>query len=206
MKDSVWITTNCGQFLEISVLDHLACLLRNLYLGQEATVRTRHGTMDWFQIGKGVHHGCILSPCLFNFCAEYIIWNTRLDEPATNWKYQQPQIWASLVAQIVKNLPAMQGTQVQSQGRVKKIPWRREWQPTPVFLPGEFHGQEEPGKLQSMGSQRVRHDWATNTFFHLQICRCYHSNSRKWRGTKEPFDEGEKGEWQSWFRTQHWKN
>ena len=59
---------------------HLTCLLRNLYAGQEATVRTRHGTMDWFQIGKGVHQGCILSPCLFNLYAEYIMRNARLEE------------------------------------------------------------------------------------------------------------------------------
>ena len=60
--------------------DHLTCLLRNLYAGQEATVRTRHGTMDWFKIGKGVRQGCLLSPCVYNFYAEYIMWNSRLDE------------------------------------------------------------------------------------------------------------------------------
>ena len=60
--------------------DHLTCLLRNLYAGQEATGRTGHGTTDWFQIGKGVHQGCILSPCLFNFYAEYIMRNTGLQE------------------------------------------------------------------------------------------------------------------------------
>ena len=60
--------------------DHLTYLLRNLYAGQEATVRTGHGTTDWFQIGKGVHQGCILSPCLFNLYAEYITGNARLDE------------------------------------------------------------------------------------------------------------------------------
>ena len=58
----------------------LTCLLRNLYAGQEATMRTRHGTTDWFQIGKGVHQGCILSPCLFNLYAEYIMLNAGLDE------------------------------------------------------------------------------------------------------------------------------
>ena len=60
--------------------DHLTCLLRNLYAGQEATVRTGHGTTDWFQRGKGVRQGCILSPCLFNLYAEYIMWHARLDE------------------------------------------------------------------------------------------------------------------------------
>ena len=65
---------------EKEIPDHLTCLLRSLYAGQEATVRTRHGTMDWFQIGKGVHLGYILSPCLFNLYAEYIMQNAGLDE------------------------------------------------------------------------------------------------------------------------------
>ena len=64
---------------EMGIPDHLTCLVRNLYAGQEATVRTGHGTTDWFQIGKGVHQGCLLSPCLFNFYAEYIIRNARLE-------------------------------------------------------------------------------------------------------------------------------
>ena len=65
---------------EMGIPDHLICLLRNLYAGQEATVRTGHGTTDWFQIGKGVPQGCILSPCLFNVYAEYIMRNTGLEE------------------------------------------------------------------------------------------------------------------------------
>ena len=65
---------------EIGIPDHLTCLLRNLYAGQEATVRTGHGTMDWFQIEKGVCQGCILSPCLFNLYAEYIMRNAGLDQ------------------------------------------------------------------------------------------------------------------------------
>jgi len=64
----------------MGIPDHLTCLLRNLYAGQEATVRSGHGTTDWFQIGKGVRQGCILSPCLFNFYAEYIMRNTGLEE------------------------------------------------------------------------------------------------------------------------------
>ena len=65
---------------EMGIPDHLTCLLRNLYAGQEATVRTGNGTTDWFQIGKGVHQGCILSPCLFNLYAEHIMRNAGLEE------------------------------------------------------------------------------------------------------------------------------
>ena len=71
---------------EMGIPDHLTCLLRNLYAGQEATVRTGHGTTDWFQIGKGVHQGYILSPCLFNLHAEYIMQNAGLDESQTRIK------------------------------------------------------------------------------------------------------------------------
>ena len=77
---TMWTTKNSGKFLEMGIPDHLACLLRNLYAGQEAIVRTGHGTTDWFQIEKGVHQGCILSPCLFNLYAEYIMRNPRLEE------------------------------------------------------------------------------------------------------------------------------
>ena len=70
----------------MGIPDHLTCLLRNLYAGQEATVRTGHGTTDWFQIGKGVRQGCILSPCLFNFYAEYIMRNAGLNEEQTEIK------------------------------------------------------------------------------------------------------------------------
>ena len=77
---TVWITTNWKFLKEMGIPEHLTCLLRNLYACQEATVRTGHETTDWFQIGKGVHQGCILSPCLFNLCAEYIMKNAGLDE------------------------------------------------------------------------------------------------------------------------------
>ena len=70
----------------MGIPDHHTCLLRNLYAGQEATVRTRHGTTDWFQIGKGVHQACILSPCLFNLYAEHIMRNAELEEAQTGIK------------------------------------------------------------------------------------------------------------------------
>ena len=77
---------------EMGIPDHLTCLLRNLYAGQEATVRTGHGTTDWFQIGKWVHQGCILSPCLFNLYAEYIMRNTGLDEAQAGIKIARRNI------------------------------------------------------------------------------------------------------------------
>ena len=77
---TMWITTNWKTVKEMGILDHLTCLLRNLYAGQEATVRTGHGTTDWFQIGKGVRQGCILLPYLVNLFAEYNMRNAGLDE------------------------------------------------------------------------------------------------------------------------------
>ena len=77
---TVRITTNCGILEETGIPDHLTCLLRNLYAGQEATVGTGHGTTDWFQIGKGVRLGCMLSPCLFNLHTEYFMRNAGLDK------------------------------------------------------------------------------------------------------------------------------
>ena len=94
-KAFVWITTNWKILQEMGIPDHLTCLLRNVYASQEATVRTGHGTTDWFQIGKGVRQGCILSPCLFDLHVEYIMPNAGL---STSWnqdcweEYQQPQI------------------------------------------------------------------------------------------------------------------
>ena len=89
---TVWVTTNCGKFLEMGTPDHLTCLLRNLYAGQEATVRTGHGTTDWFQTRKGVHQGYILSPCLFNLWAEYIMRNVGLDETQAEVKIARRNI------------------------------------------------------------------------------------------------------------------
>ena len=90
---TVWITINCEKFFtRWGIPDHLTCLLWNLYAGQEATVRTTHGTMDWFKIGKGVCQGCILSSCLFNFYAEYIMWNAGLEEAQARIKTARKNI------------------------------------------------------------------------------------------------------------------
>ena len=86
--------TNCGKLLkkEMGIPDHLTCLLRNLYAGQDATVRTLYGTTDWFKIKKGVQQGCLLSPCLFNLYTEHIMRNARLDELQTGIKIGEKNI------------------------------------------------------------------------------------------------------------------
>ena len=117
--------------LKISSGRHLTCLLRNLYAGQKATVRTGRGPTDWFQIVKGVHQGCILLPCLFNFYAENLMWNAGLDESQDRVK---------IAGRTVSNL---------------------KW---------------------------------------------HHPYGRRCRGTKEPLDVSERGEWKSWFKIQHSKN
>ena len=98
----------------MGIPDHLTCLLRNLYAGQEATVRTGHGTMDYFKIGKEVCQGCILSPCLFNLYAEYIMRNARLDEAKAgikiagrninNLRYADDTIFMTASAEELKSL------------------------------------------------------------------------------------------------------
>ena len=89
---TVWITTNRKILKELGILDHLTCLLRNLYAGQEASIRTGHETKDCFQIRKGVCQGYMLSPCLFNLYAEYIMRNTRLDEAQAGIKIARRSI------------------------------------------------------------------------------------------------------------------
>ena len=93
----------------MGISDHLTCLLRNLYAGQEATVRTDHGTTDWFQIGTGVRQGCILSPCLFTLYAEYIMQNAELDEAQAEIK---------IARRIINNLRYVDDTTLQQ--KVKK--------------------------------------------------------------------------------------
>ena len=127
---AMWITTNQQTHKEMGILDHLSCLLWNLYAGQEATFRTEHGTTDWYTTGKGVHQGCILSPCLFNSYAEHTMQNARLDEA---------QAGIRIPGRNINNLRYAEDT----------IPY-----------------------------------------------------GRKRRRAKEPPDEGERGQWKSWLKTQ----
>ena len=89
---TVWITIHWKILKEMGIPDHLTCVVRSLYAGQEATVRTGHGTTGWFQTGKGVHQGCVLSPCLFNLYAVYIMRNTGLEETQAGIKIARRNI------------------------------------------------------------------------------------------------------------------
>ena len=148
----------------MGIPDHLTCLLRNLYAGQEATVTTGHGTTDWFQIGKGVHQGCILSPCLFNLYAEYVMRNAGLEEAQAgimnagrninNLRYAAEKAMATHSSTLAWKIPGIaESGRLQSMGSRRVghdwatslslfafMHWRRKWQPTPVFLPGESQG------------------------------------------------------------------
>ena len=121
---------------ETGIPDHLTCFLRNLYAGQEATVRIRHGTTDWFQIGKGVHQGCILSTCLFNFHAEYIMRNAGLDEAQAGIKIGKRNINnlryaddTTLMAEIKEELKSLL-MKVKKEGEKPDLK-RRSWHPVP---------------------------------------------------------------------------
>ena len=126
---------------EMGIPDHLTCLLRNLYAGQEAIVKTRHGTTDWFQIGKGVRQSCILSPCLFNFCVEYIMHNVRPDESQAGIKIAGRNINnlryaddTTLMAESKEELKSlfMRVKEVTEKAGLKlNIQKLRSWQPVP---------------------------------------------------------------------------
>ena len=110
---------------EMGIPDHLTYLLRNLYAGQEATVRIGHGTTDWFQIGKGVRRGCTLSPCLFNLYAEYILQNARLDEAQAGIKTARRNIsnlrYANDTTLMAENEEELKNLLMEVKRRVKKL-------------------------------------------------------------------------------------
>ena len=109
---TVWITINWKILQEMGIPDRLTCLLRNLYADQEATVQTGHGTTDWFQIGKGVRQGCILSPCLFNFYAEDIMRNVGLEEAQAGIK---------ISGRNINNLRYADDTMAESEEELKSL-------------------------------------------------------------------------------------
>ena len=122
---TVWITINWKILKEMGIPDHLTCLLRNLHAGQEATVRTGHGTTDWFQMGKGVRQDCILSPCLFNLYAEYIIRNAGLEEAQAGIKIARRNInnlrYADDTTLMIQSEEELKSLLMKVKERVKKL-------------------------------------------------------------------------------------
>ena len=138
---TMWITTNWKILQEMGIPNHLTCLLRNLYAGQEATVRTGPGTTDWFQIGKGVYQGCILSPCLCKLYAEYIMRNAGLDEAQagikiagrniSNLRYADTTLMAE--SEELKSLLMKVKEENEKVGLQLNIRKLRSWHPVPSF-------------------------------------------------------------------------
>ena len=128
------------QQFELDMEQHLTCLLRNLYAGQEATVRTGHGTMDWFQMGKGVHQCCILSPCLFTLYAEYIMRNAGLEEAQAGIKIAGRNInnlrYADDTTLTVESEEELKSLSMKTEEESKKVGLKLNIQKTKIMAPG----------------------------------------------------------------------
>ena len=151
---TVWTTTNSGKFLKMWEYQTTWPASWEICMQVKKQVRTGHGTTDWFQIGKGVHQGCILSPCLFNLYAQYIMWNARLDEAQAGIK---------TAGRNINNLRYPGDTTLGQED-----PWRRKWLPTIVFLPGEFHGEAWKATVHGDHKELDTTEWRTLSFFTFQ--------------------------------------
>ena len=154
---------------EMGLPDHLTCLLQNLYAGQEATVRTRHGTTDWFKIGKRLHWGCILSPCLFNFYAEYIRQNARLDEAQAGIKIARRNINNLRYADDTTLMAESEGLKsilIKVKEESEKVGLKLNMQKTKIMASGlitswQIHGSvmSDSGQPHRQQPTRLPHPW-----------------------------------------------
>ena len=135
---------------EMGIPDHLNCLLRNLYAGQEATVRTGHGTTDWFKIGKGVCEGCILSPCLLNLYAEYIMRNAGLDEAQAGFKIAMRNInnliYADDITLMAESKDELKGFLMKVKEESEKVGLKLNIQKTKIMASGPITSWQIDGK------------------------------------------------------------
>ena len=138
---------------EMGIPDHLTCLLRNLYADQKATFRTGHGTTDWFQIGKGVHQGCILSPCLFNLYAEYIVRNARLDEAQAGIKISRRNInnlrYADNTTLMAESEEELKSLLMKVKEESEKVGLKLNIQKTKIMASGPITSREIDGERVS---------------------------------------------------------
>ena len=136
----------------MGIPDHLTCLKRNLYAGQDATVRTGHGTTDWFQIGKGVHPGCILSPCIFNLHAEYIMRNTGLEEAQSGIKIAKRNInnlrYADYTTFIEENEEELKSLLMKVKEESEKVGLKLNIQKTKITASGPITSCEIDGETE----------------------------------------------------------
>ena len=144
---------------EMGIPDHLTCLLRNLYAGQETTVRIGHGTTDWFQIGKGVRQGCMLLPCLFNFYAEYIMTNTGLDEAQAGIKIAGRNInnlrHADDTTLMAKSEEELKSLLMKVKEKSKKVGLKLNIQKTKIMASGPITSWEIDGEIVETSLQMV---------------------------------------------------
>ena len=147
---TVWITINWKILQEMGIPDHLTCLLRNLYAGQEVTVRTGHETTDWFQIGKGVHRGCILSPCLFTLYAEYIMRNPGLDEAQAGIKITRRNInnlrYTDDTTLITESEEELKSLLMKVKEETEKVGLKLNFQKTKIMASGPITSWEIDGE------------------------------------------------------------
>ena len=147
---TVWITTNWKILQEMGIPDHLICLLRNMYAGQEATVRTGHGTTDWFQIRKGVRQGCTLSPCLFNLYAEYVMRNTGLEEAQAGIKIPRRNInnlrYADNTTLMAESEEELKSLSMQMKEESEKVSLKLKIQKTKIMSSGPITSWQIDGK------------------------------------------------------------
>ena len=135
---------------EMEIPDHLTCFLRNLYAGQEATIRTGHGTTDWFQIGKRVSQGCILSPCLFNLYAEYIMRNTGLEDAQAGIKIARKNInhlrYADDTTLMTESEEELKSLLMKVKEEIKKVGFKLNIQKTKIMASGPITSWQIDGK------------------------------------------------------------
>ena len=144
---------------EMGVPDHLICLLRNLYAGQETTVRTGHRTTDWFQIGKGVHQGCLLSPCLFNFYAEYIMRHARLEEAQAGIKIAGRNInhlrYADNITLMAESEEELKSLLMKVKEESEKVGLKVNIQKTKIMASSPITSWQIDGKTMETDSDRL---------------------------------------------------
>ena len=166
---TVWITRNWKILKEMGIPDHLTCLLRNVYAGQEATVRTGHATTDWFQIGKGVRQGYILSLCLFNFYAEYIMRNAGLEEAQAGIKLAGRNInklrYADDTTLMAESEEELKGLLMKVEEESEKVDLKFNIQKTKIMASGPINSWQIDGETMetvrdfSLGGVGLQNHW-----------------------------------------------